>query len=95
MPTTHRRIDAESVETTTTTTTTRTQTRAQCPQCGMFTHFTDHPTAPGNRQQRSGETRCYGCQFANVSLSGRKHAGISFDEFMAMKNHVDRVRGII
>ena len=91
MPTTYRRIDEHTVEATTTYT--QTQTRGRCSQCDMYTQFTDRPTAPGNNQQRAGETRCYGCQWANVSLSGRKYAGISFDEFIARKNHVSTIQG--
>ena len=93
MTTTYRRIDEHTAERITVNR--HEHTISHCEQCDMHGRYTDHPIAPGNRQQRAGETRCYACQWANVSLSGRKYAGISFDEFIDKKNYVQTVQGII
>jgi hypothetical protein len=90
--TTSRRIDEHTAERITIQR--RTTRETWCDQCGMYCVYTDSPPEP-NHYMRAGETRCYACQWANVSLSGRKYAGISFEDFMDRKNHVARVQGII
>ena len=79
--TTYKRIDAQTVEVSTTNT--NQVTLMHCPQCGILCHFSDTPTT--NRAIRAGDRICYGCQWANVALPGRKHEGMTWDQFCEKK----------
>jgi hypothetical protein len=76
---TYKRIDANTVEVTHVSVSRFNRNVMACDQCGMFCTLTDNATVC--RTMRAGETKCYGCQWANVSLSGRPYAGISFEDF--------------
>lgn len=89
MTTTMRRINATTAERITTYA--NITTRGFCDQCGMLCCFSDTPAM--NHAMRSGDTVCYGCKWANVSLSGRKYAGISFADWADKYAHVCAVQG--
>jgi hypothetical protein len=63
-----------------------------CDQCGMACSITPHPRP--NRAIASGADRCYGCQWANVALSGRKHEGMTFSEFAERKMYLAQLQGV-